>query len=257
MAAAVFNFDATRAPAVAGACICHGECEPWSVRQRGRPPTPLVSSAVIRPLLNLVVARMLDAQCAVPGWALRPHPRHLSLLRADRWIEDASVVLREPALGLMALAHVERGVGDVVEFAAERAPQVIDALLVMTRLMTTVNEAASVHLCIEGGSVVMAIGSHLNLSNALRDYFVGSLALAVSRWIGSEIEMEVWFTGARPSYSSAYRRALGEIAVGFGAPCDALVLPTSSLMAAMPLADRNLHNFLVGIAQRFDLGCSR
>ncbi len=256
MAGAGLDFDA-RALALMEACVCHGEGEESPVRQSAGLRSLLVSTALLQPLFELAAARMLAARCSVPPWSQSPHRHHLPLLLADRWVERVSMLLREPALGLMALANVEKSAGNVVELAAERAPHLVDALLVMARLATTVNEGASIHLRIQRGFAILSIGSLLKLSRTLRDYLVGSLSLSVARWLAPGTRMEVWFAGPRPSYSPAYRRALGEVSVSFCAPYDALVLPASALQTAMPLADLKLHDFLVRATERLALGSAR
>lgn len=252
MEGSVFDFDA-RELAGTRACVCHGECDESSVRQSAGLRSLLVSSALLRPLFELGAARMLDARREPPSLSQSADGRHLSLLLADRWVEEVVMRLREPALGLMALENVKRGGGSVVELAAERAPRLMDALLMLVRLSAAENEAASLHLHIHGGSAILSVGSLLKLSHSLRDFLVGSLSLSVSRWLPPGTRMDVWFAGPRPSYSPAYRHALGEVSVGFCAPYDALVLPTASLHHAMPLADPKLHDFLVRVARRIAL----
>ncbi len=216
-----------------------------------------VSAALIRPLLDLAVARMLEAQHSVPPWSQNAQLDYIPLARADRWVDEVCLTLRDPALGLSALAHVERGAADAVELAAERAGTLIDALLVMARFMTAVNEAAALHLHVHDDCAILVIGSEIHLSYALREYLVGVVALAVARWLGPGEAMELWFARPRPNHASAYRRAFGEIALTFHAPCDALVLPAASLWTEMPHADRKLHSFLVNAAQRLALQSAR
>lgn len=257
MTRAMAQPEAVRAPAIHGACVCHGERRVWPVSPSIEAKSLVVSAALLRPLLDLAVARMLEAQHSVPSWSQSAELDYVPLARADRWIEEASLTLREPALGLLALARVERGAGDVVELAAENASTLMDALLVMTRFMTAVNEGASLHLHVEDSSAILVIGSEIHLTHALREYLLGVIALAVARWLGPGASMELWFARPRPSHASAYRRAFGEIALNFHAPCDALALPAASLWTEMPRADRRLHSLLVNAAQRMALRSAR
>ena len=249
--------QAVHAPAIGGACVCHGELSVWPVSPSAQAKSLVVSAALIRPLLDLAAARMLDAQHSVPAWSQSAQLDYVPLARADRWIEEACLTLRDPTLGLSALARVERGAADVVELAAERAATLMDALLVLTRFMTAVNEAAVLHLYVQDGSAILVIGSEIYLTHALREYLLGVVALTAARWLGPDAGLEVWFARPRPSHTSAYRHAFGESALAFHAACDALVLPAASLWVEMPNADRRLHTFLVNAAQRLALRSAR
>jgi Arabinose-binding domain of AraC transcription regulator, N-term len=254
MAASSFGVDERSLRAISTPCECHGLEYAVTQRRTKRvtwlPMTSQVSYEALRPLLELAALRSSERQSKLPVWLQRSDLDRVPLLRADRWIEEVSATLREPALGLLALANVQRGLGQVVELAAECADTLHDALLVLARHIGVVNEAASFHLHREGSNAVLVLGSKLLLSHALRDYLSGSLALAVARWLGSPAGIALWFAGQRPTYALSYRSALPDISVGFHAPCDALVVPVASLDARLPLSDPKLHDFLVRLAQR-------
>jgi hypothetical protein len=254
MAASVFSFDENSLQAIRTPCECHGQDYELTQRRVKRvawlPMTCQVSFEALRPLLELAALRSTERQGKLPAWLQRGDLERMPLLRADRWIEEVSATLREPALGLLALAQVQRGLGQVVELAAECADTLHDALLVLARHSTVVNEAASFHLHHEGPHAVLVLGSKLLLSHALRDYLSGLIALTVARWLGSPAGIALWFAGPRPTYALSYRSALPDVSVGFHAPCDALVVPVASLNAPLPLRDPKLHDFLVRLARR-------
>lgn len=254
MSGEIFSFDEDKRQGVDTPCLCHG-LDAEELRKKPRrvtwlPMTSQVSLEMLRPVLDLAIVRLLEKQGKVPAWTQRADVERMPLVRVDRWIEEVSASLREPALGLLALVNVQRGWGQVVELAAERAPTVKDALLVLARHIGLLNEAASFHLHVQGEKALLVMGSRLLMSHAMRDYLAGSFALSVARWLGSRSGLELWFAGPRPTYALSYRSALGEISVGFYAPCDALVLPAALLEQPLPLADAKLHDFLLRLAQR-------
>lgn len=256
MAASIFIFDEHTLRRIDAPCACHGQGYDAAHRKAKRvawlPMTAQVSSELLRPLLDLAAQRAEERGGKLPAWVSRTDIDRVPLLRADRWIEEVSATLREPALGLLALSDVQRGLGQLVELAAECADTVHDALLVLARHIAIINEAASFHLHIEGPNAVLVMGSKLLLSHALRDYLSGVVALFVARLIGTPASIELWFSGQRPTYALSYRSALRDMSVGFHAPCDALVIPAAFLSAPLPSADAKLHDFLQRLAQRVE-----
>jgi hypothetical protein len=254
MSGAIFSFDESSMPSVNAPCVCHDQSYDSMHRRPKRlawlPMTARISIESIRPLVNLATLRSQEREGKVPMWSQRPEVDHVSLLRADRWIEEVSASVREPALGLLALADLQRGAGQVVELAAESSDTLGEALLVIAHNVAILNEAASYHLHIEGPAAVLVMESKLLLSHTMRDYLAGAMASLVARWLGSYAGIELWFAGPRPTYALAYRTALPDISFGFHAPCDALVIPAASLHRRLPLADPKLQDFLLRLAQR-------
>jgi Arabinose-binding domain of AraC transcription regulator, N-term len=256
MSGCIYGYHETRTWVFEGPCVCHGELFAATQNRRTeRPPTWLPLTAhvcldAIRPALDLAAVRLRRERRKVPNWTQRAELEHVPLSRADRWIEEASAILREPALGLLALAKLERGAGNVVEMAAECAETLRDALLVLTRHALLLNEAARFHLYLEGTRAILVMGSRVSLSHAMRDFLAGSMALSVARWLGSGQDIELWFAGTRPTYAPAYRSALRDISVGFYAPCDAIVVPIARLSAPLVRADRKRHDFMLRLASR-------
>lgn len=256
MAASIFIFDENTLRRIDAPCECHGQGYDAAHRKAKRiawlPMTAQVSTELLRPLLDLAARRAEERHGKLPAWISRTDIDRMPLLRADRWIEEVSATLREPALGLLALSEVERGLGQLVELAAECAPTVYDALMVLARHVSIINEAASFHLHMEGPNAVLVLGSKLLLSHTMRDYLSGLVALFVARLTGSATGIELWFSGQRPTYALSYRSALADMSVGFHAPCDALVIPAAYLRAPLPVADVKLHDFLLRLAQRLE-----
>lgn len=254
MSGSILRFDESQTFDIEAPCVCHGQ--PYaSIHRKGKratwlPAAAQVSADSIRPLLSLAVTRTLEGQGKLPPWSQGAGAERILLQRADRWIEEVSAMLREPALGLLALNDVERGAGSLVELAAECAPTLGDALLVFAKQVTLVNEAASFHLHVQGGEAILVMQYRFLLSRTLRDFFAGYMASTVARWLGSASELKLWFYGPRPTHALAYRSALRDVTVGFYTPCDALVLPFSLLRTPMPGADDRLHDFLSRLTER-------
>jgi hypothetical protein len=253
VAGAIVSFDASGTQSLDAPCVCHGQ--PYAtIRRRGNgtgwlPATAQVSTDAIRPLLALVLSCASEEQEKLPS-TLRQAvvAERILLQRADRWLEELSATLREPALGLVALAALERGTGGLAELAAESSNTLGQALLALTRHAALLNESASFHLHVQGAEAVLVMQYRVSLSRTLRDFFAGYVALSVARWLGSPTESTLWFYGPRPTHVLAYRRALPDVSVTFEAPCDAFVLPASALRTRLRSADPKLHAFLTRAA---------
>jgi len=251
MPAAIQSFDEKRLRSIDAPFVCHfRQYDPAQQKRVFAARTAKVSTGVIRPLLELALNRAADRQYARPIWTRSLEAQRIPLERAGRWIEEVSSTLREPALGLSALTKLERGAGDLPELAAECAQTLGDALSVLTRYVSILNEAASFHLHVQGETAIFTMQYRSLPSRVLRDFFAGFVALAVRRWLGVPTDLALHFAGPRPAYGHAYRSALPDMSIGFAAPCDALVLSASTLRLPLLLADAKRHAFLLGITNR-------
>lgn len=257
MSGTVLRFDPRRPNRGHGQCLCHGESYWSSSRGRRRADwlnqTALLSAHTLACLLAAVRARALSEKAEVPGWISSAQAPGVSLERTERWLEAVGAKLREPALGLHGLARVERGTGGLAELAAECADTLGDALLAFVSHVRLISQAASFHLHRQDAEAILVMRYRVRHSRVLRDFLAGYLALTVARWLDGGENLQLWFAGDRPTHSLAYRRALGEIAVGFQAPCDALAFPAVLLHRPMPRADSKLHDFLITIARHSSL----
>jgi AraC-like DNA-binding protein len=166
------------------------------------------------------------------------------------WLDDASHLLRDPGIGLRALAHLERGVGDVVELGASSAATLADALTFLARHVRILNEAADFALCVEADVARFELRSQVQVSRALRDFQMGAVVFALAKWLPEAPQVQVWFAYREPHDAALHRALFAPNRVHFDAPCDRIVLKTSTLAQPLRSQDAAMHGVLSRYAER-------
>jgi AraC-like DNA-binding protein len=204
-------------------------------------------AALVQPVLDHVIplaeSGHKDAESLQVG-------EHIDVLRLSNWLRDRGEQVGDPRLGLNALGQLSRGLGGLIELAAECAPDLRAALLFLVECGALVGEHLTFHLHIRGGIAALSMRSSLPLCQALRDYQLGLLAAACESWASVGAELELWFSRPAPSYAWEYRHRLKVRQVSFGASCEALVLPAARLSTRQRRAEPTLHQLLARCARQ-------
>lgn len=245
---------------VQGPCACHPARSTLDVacaeplKRPGR-QSPRMPAALVRPVLDHLLP--LAAHGREHAESVRVGD-HVDVLRLSNWLRDRGEQVGDPRLGLSALEQLSRGSGGPVELAAECAPDLRAALLLLIECGALVGEHLSFHLHVRGGVAALTMRSSLPLCQALRDYQLGLLAAACDSWAGVGNELELWFSRPAPSYAWEYKHRLKLLHVSFGASCEALVLPAARLALPLRRAEPTLHQLLARCARQelAELGAS-
>ncbi|HEX6240096.1 MAG TPA: AraC family transcriptional regulator ligand-binding domain-containing protein, partial [Polyangiales bacterium] len=237
-------FDAT--------CRCHAAA-PDSAPQHGAPNVhaldPQLSMRTFRPLVQHVRSRMRGAKDRFAQWDQLHDDDRVSARTADAWLLEASHWLRDPVLGLNALVGLKRGIGDVVELAAESAPDLGTALTNVARFAQLIYEGADFHLHTTDQLACLQLRYTLPISHVSSDYVAALLLHGVRRWLGLPSGVQLWFKDEDGRNPAAYAAAFAPVSVQFGTRADAIVLPRAVLDLPIAGADPVLHGILVRFAE--------
>jgi AraC-like DNA-binding protein len=245
-------------------CRCHGANRgevdmPGALRSHVGEPR--LAARLVRPLLEHVrqawLARKIARYDRARGegnlfdpFADLASDERVPLALADAWLVEASGRLDDPSLGLAAVRNLVRGDGDALELAAESAPTLDAALATLIRHAGLLCDVAELHLYVEQGSAALELRYAVNLSHVLRDFLLGALAHALSRWLDSLVGFEVWLAEPLLAARSSYAAAFAPAAVKLGSRCDALVFPAARLAERPRTADAALHEVLLRVLER-------
>jgi AraC-like DNA-binding protein len=174
----------------------------------------------------------------------------ISLSEFQAWLEHAADVLHDPGVGLRALAHLERGDGDIVEVGAESAETLSDALTFLSAHARILNEAADFQLWIDGQFASLELRSRCKLSRAMLDFQAGAVLHALYNWLGDVSDFQVWLTYPAPEHPELHRAVFAPSLVRFDAPCDAIVFKSYRLNQKLTSSDPAMHALLRRCAEQ-------
>ncbi len=229
-------------------CACHpvgsalARAEP--AKRPGR-QSPRMPASLAQPVLEHIALLVPDSEreSLVLG-------EHVDVLRLSNWLRDRGEQVADPRVGLNALGRLSRGLGGLVELAAECAPDLGAALSFLVECGPLVGEHLTFHLHVQRGIAALTMRSNLPLCQALRDYQLGLVATACETWAGVGSELELWFSRPAPSYAWEYKHKLKLRQVSFGASCEALVLPAALLATPLRRSEATLHQLLARCARQ-------
>jgi AraC-like DNA-binding protein len=214
---------------------------------------PQLSARLVRPFLRLLRGRGLPVEAMNLGGASLedpdtriPHRVAISLHKA------ASRGTADPAIGLHAAEHIERGDFDVLEFAAMSSATIREAIATANRYLRLVHDAAEFTLETKGDKSIwrFRVLPDLPLPPTAVEYFMAIFVILGRQYVkeGDALAHEtVLFTHERPSDVSVHERIFGPTVL-FGQRENALVFPTAALERPMARADPPLKALLEGMA---------
>lgn len=190
-------------------------------------PTPIGSTSLMKQLLELSDDARIPVSTAL------------------QWLDLLVQLMGDPYMGLHAVARVQPGTGDILEFAARSAATLGDALSLVVRYVRMLNEAAEYTIATRESVVTVELHSKVKLSRNAADFQMGTLVAGIRTWLGTLENFEVWFEHEEPEDLSAYREVFGDAQLRFGAQYDTLILNAALLDAPLVFTDEALHKFLV------------
>jgi AraC-like DNA-binding protein len=204
---------------------------------------PAVATSLLRPFSRLKAE--LPADLAQRLGSLPPHgdDEHVPLRSLIDWLESAGQVLCESDIGLQALAHLERGMGGVVELGAASAATLSDAFAFLSEHVSLLNESVELKVRADGELACCEIRSRVKLPRALRDFQVGALFHALRKWLGDASDCQLWFAHAEPQQATLYH-SLFAGSLRFEAPCDGVACRRTRLSEPLALSDSAVHAVL-------------
>jgi AraC-like DNA-binding protein len=213
---------------------------------------PSIVTSLIRPFSRLSAEMPREVATRLGGLPVNDGEERMPLREFVAWLEDATLLLHDPSLGLRALRHLERGIGGVVEFGAASAPTLADAFAFLSSHARVLNEAADFGLWVDGEYASFELRSRLRLPRALRDFQLGSILFALRKWLGDSSDCQLRFSYPEPPDSALHRSLFAPSVVCFGASCDAVVFKAQHLSEAPLSADAALHKVLRCHAERIE-----
>lgn len=206
---------------------------------------PCYSIRLLRPFWGPLMGTPIGATSLMKQLIELPDDARIPVREALGWLDLLVQLMRDPDMGLHAVAHLQPGAGDVLEFAARSAATLRDALNSVVRYVRILNEAAEYTIATRENVVVLELHSRVPLTRQAADFQMGTLVAALHTWLGELDNYEVWFAHAAPADLTAYREVFSSAQVRFDVEYDTLILNAALLDAPLKFTDEALHKFLV------------
>lgn len=138
-------------------------------------------------------------------------------------------------------------VGDcpALDYAMSTANTVRDAVEIALQHARLCNDALAIELSIENGRALVRLESSASLNRVSADFLmIGLYTAHVRLWPHEAGELECWFTHGAPRDMTAYKDAIPDAVLRFGAPCYGFSFAASTLDQRLPSADPKLHSIV-------------
>lgn len=194
--------------------------------------------------------RLLDAY-GVSAEAIGHARARIPVSLAHELLDLEEVVLRDPALGLHAAALYRHGDHELLDYVIESAPTLGECLQSGATYAALLNTTLRVTLVPQGDWTELRFESLPGRPRrrAVIEYSLATTVFAGHQFHGAKVSPpRIRLSQAKPPNAAQYGDLLGS-EVEFGAPYDALVIPTMVLARPLPTGDSTLHAILCDVAR--------
>jgi AraC-like DNA-binding protein len=157
-------------------------------------------------------------------------PHHFVMKALEEYVTSG-----DPLIGLRAGEAFDHADFDLIEFAARSAPDFGQAMTVVSRYLTVMNEAIEATLVVDGERAAWRLRTTDGVRQpaAANDFSIASSIAFSRRNVAVAVApLEIWVAHPKPSYAAEYERRF-QTRVRFSAPYNAIVMHRSRLGAPM------------------------
>jgi AraC-like DNA-binding protein len=206
---------------------------------------PCYSLRLIRPFLRLLERHpAFPPELLAPLYALDPDER-LPINAVHELLRGATELTGDPDLGLKAARELELGEFGAVEYVAQSARTVRDAIDVIGRYLHLVNDAIEFRLELQGKLAIVKLHNSVVMPRAAETFEVAAFQVAIRRRADADTLQgrTIHFTHERPSDVSEYEKTF-DAEVLFSQPFTGFSFDAATLELPLPWRDPYLHEVL-------------